>query len=198
MTEAFVYKWTQISTKKWYIGSRTAKGCSMQDGYICSSRIVKPLILENAVEWNREILAVGTPDNMRQLESKMLQQLDAKNDPMSFNESNADGKFSTAGIEPWNKDKKTGHTPWNKGLAKELQPGYGLKHTKENKELFSKNQQGASNSMYGATPWNKGNTGKKWFNNGSIEKTFIPGNELESFVVGRLTKPNMRSKDLKI
>ena len=44
MTVAFLYKWIEISTDKWYIGSRTANGCHPTDGYICSSKIVKPLI----------------------------------------------------------------------------------------------------------------------------------------------------------
>ena len=29
----FVYKWTHIPTQKWYVGSRTAKGCHQADGY---------------------------------------------------------------------------------------------------------------------------------------------------------------------
>jgi hypothetical protein len=31
MSQAFVYKWTQISTNKWYVGSRTAKNCYVGD-----------------------------------------------------------------------------------------------------------------------------------------------------------------------
>ena len=35
-TQAFLYKWTHIPTQKWYVGSRTAVGCHIDDGYICS------------------------------------------------------------------------------------------------------------------------------------------------------------------
>lgn len=33
-TQAFLYKWTHIPTQKWYVGSRTAVGCHINDGYI--------------------------------------------------------------------------------------------------------------------------------------------------------------------
>ncbi len=81
----------------WYVGSRTAKGCHSNDGYICSSKTIKPMILANPEEWEREIVATGTPDEMYQLESEILQTFDAKNDPMSFNQHNNNGKFNTAG-----------------------------------------------------------------------------------------------------
>jgi hypothetical protein len=49
MTIAYVYKWTQLSTGKWYIGSRSAIGCNpnQHEKYICSSKTVKPMILED-------------------------------------------------------------------------------------------------------------------------------------------------------
>jgi hypothetical protein len=46
-TQAFLYKWTHLPSGKWYVGSRTAKGCHPEDGYYCSSKEVKPLILAN-------------------------------------------------------------------------------------------------------------------------------------------------------
>ncbi len=91
MTQAFVYKWIHQPTGMWYIGSRTAKGCHINDGYLCSSKIVKPMIEENPHEWARTILETGTPQDMRKLESKLLMELNAKNNLMSFNRSNADG-----------------------------------------------------------------------------------------------------------
>lgn len=94
VTQAFVYKWIHIPTGMWYIGSRTAKGCHVNDGYICSSRIVKPMILCNPEEWKRIIINTGTPQEMRRLETSMLMGCNAKKDPMSFNRSNNDGKPS--------------------------------------------------------------------------------------------------------
>lgn len=96
-TVAFLYRWVHISTGKWYVGSRTAVGCHPGDGYICSSLEVKPMILENRTQWHREILAVGEPKYIVELESRYLRTIDAKNDQMSFNRHNGDGKFTTTG-----------------------------------------------------------------------------------------------------
>lgn len=98
-TQAYLYKWTHIPTKKWYVGSRTTAGSHPEDGYICSSKIVKPLIISNSSEWIREILAIGAPNYILDLETKYLKSVDAKNDIMSFNRHNGDGKFTSTGIE---------------------------------------------------------------------------------------------------
>lgn len=97
MTKAFLYKWTELSTGKWYIGSRTRKNCHPADGYICSSKIVKPLIQESPDNWIREVLCISTPEYIIELESKILTSLDAKYDSMSFNLHNGDGKFTFSG-----------------------------------------------------------------------------------------------------
>lgn len=106
-TYAYLYKWTQLSTGMWYIGSRTAKGCHPDDGYICSSKIVKPLIVENTDDWQREILCVGAPRYIRTLEGLILSFLDAKSDCNSYNLNNADAKFSTQGTHHTDEWKRT-------------------------------------------------------------------------------------------
>jgi len=88
MTTAFLYKWTQVSTGKWYIGSRTANGCHPSDGYICSSKIVKPMILENINDWHRDILVISNSAYIAKLERKYLILLDARNDTNSYNRNN--------------------------------------------------------------------------------------------------------------
>lgn len=94
MTIAFVYKWTQLSTGMWYIGSRTAKGCHPDDGYICSSKFVKPLIEANPNDWLRQILMYSNNvSKIRELEAYTLQDLNAKHNPMSYNRHNNDGNF---------------------------------------------------------------------------------------------------------
>lgn len=95
--QCFVYKWIQLSTGKWYIGSRTSKKSHLHDGYICSSAEVKHMILSNKNDWIREILATGTSNEMRLLESKILIELNAMNNPMSFNKHNNNGKFFNKG-----------------------------------------------------------------------------------------------------
>lgn len=98
MTIAYIYKWTHIPTSKWYIGSRTKTGCHPNDGYVCSSKIVEPLIAAAPDEWTREILHTGSPKDMIALESIILSELDAKNNKNSYNLHNGDGKFTTSGL----------------------------------------------------------------------------------------------------
>lgn len=97
-TQAYLYKWTHVPTKKWYVGSRTAAGSNPLDGYFCSSKIVKPMIMAAPTEWKREILAIGNPKYILDLEVQYLTSIDAKNDSMSFNRHNGDGKFTSTGI----------------------------------------------------------------------------------------------------
>jgi len=98
MNNAFVYIWTHIPTLKWYAGSRTAINCAESDGYICSSKIVKPLILAHPEEWIRTIVFVGSPADAILFEAELLEIMDAKNDIRSYNMHNGDGNFTTAGI----------------------------------------------------------------------------------------------------
>lgn len=74
-----------------YWGSKSSKGCSpaYHENYLCSSEIVKPLILENRDNWVCEILVIGDPKYIRKLETEYLKTLDAKNDAMSYNQSNS-------------------------------------------------------------------------------------------------------------
>jgi len=97
LTQAYVYKWTHIPTLKWYVGSRTKKDCHPDDGYICSSKIIKPLIQANPAEWRKEIIAIGDPLLMRKLEAAILETTNAKFEQRSFNLHNGDGKFTTLG-----------------------------------------------------------------------------------------------------
>lgn len=166
MTQAFVYKWTQLSTGKWYVGSRSAKGCHINDGYLCSSKIVKPMILENKSDWNRNILVIGNPQYIKNIEACYLKNVDAKNDPMSFNEHNGDGLFNSTGH---NKGRKTVH---KNGIYKRVIPevlneflssGWALGTPANVREKLSsstvgKTKPGHSNGgpKKGSIPWNKG------------------------------------------
>ena len=82
--EAFVYRWREHATRKWYIGYH--KGLPT-DGYVCSSRTVKPLIKSNPDNWTRKILRTGTAKEMLALEHKILKRLDARRNPQSYNMS---------------------------------------------------------------------------------------------------------------
>ena len=133
-TVAYLYMWFHIPTGMWYIGSRSAKGCHPNDGYICSSDVVKPLILENKNEWVRKILVLGDSEYIIELENKYLQKLDAKNDPMSFNKHNGDGIFVSFGEKNPMKnpiiakkvaDSIRGDNHWTKQLGNRIHPQKG-------------------------------------------------------------------------
>jgi hypothetical protein len=125
MLICYVYKWTHIPTLKWYVGSRTKKGCHPDDGYICSSKYVKPLIQSMPNEWQRTIIATGTLEEMKELEREILTATDAMNDPRSFNLSNGCGAMRSQ--VAWNKGSKGLQTSWNKGLSGKQSHRYGKK-----------------------------------------------------------------------
>lgn len=141
MTTAYIYKWTHLPTSKWYIGVRTKQGCHPGDGYICSSKIVKPLIESSPAEWQREILHTGTPTDMIKMETTILTELDAKNDKNSYNLQNGDGKFTTAGIimpEEWVNKISKGNT--GKVRSEEARENYRRANSKkaQNPEYLKK------------------------------------------------------------
>lgn len=90
----FIYRWVHVPTGKWYIGSHSSKTSHPNDGYICSSKIVKPLIENNKSEWHREIILFGSKSYVREIEFKLLTLLDAKNDENSFNLHHGGNKFT--------------------------------------------------------------------------------------------------------
>jgi hypothetical protein len=93
-TIPFIYRWTQKSTGMWYIGSRTAIGCHPDDGYICSSEIVRLAINAEPVDWYREILLIGEdPIEVRLEERRILTELNARMDSLSYNKTNAEADF---------------------------------------------------------------------------------------------------------
>jgi hypothetical protein len=127
MQQSYVYKWTHSPTLMWYVGSRTSKKSHINDGYLCSSKTVKPLIQKNPQEWHREIICVGTPKEMRLLETEILSTVDARNDGRSFNQHNQDMMFVC-----------TGHT---KETIEKIKKGHlwaGKKRPEQSKALLGK------------------------------------------------------------
>jgi len=150
-TVAYLYKWTDTQTNRWYIGSRTKQGCHPNDGYICSSRTVKPMILEQRSRWIRTVLCLGTPEYILDLETRMLTAVDAKNDPLSYNQHNGDGKFTSLGRPCTFKGKKLGPQSDEAKMKRSIALK-GKKHTAEHRANNSAAQKGK-------VPWNKGKKG---------------------------------------
>lgn len=115
--QAFVYIWKNKHDDTWYIGRRTQKKCHPNDGYICSSKYAKPLIVEHPDDWERKLIYVGTPENAKEIEEQILIEFNAARNYKSLNRSNGDRKFDTTGIAGWNKGKfgyKIQRTCWVK------------------------------------------------------------------------------------
>jgi NUMOD3 motif len=163
MTITFVYKWIHIPTSKWYIGSRTANGCHPSDGYICSSKIVQKMVLENPSEWERKIISTGMPLDMIKLEHTLLDTLDAKNDPQSFNQHNGNSKLFVTGMIRIYKESVNAYIQpeeltfyesfgWKQGMSlktKEKMISNHADFSKEKNPMFGKNRQGEKSRFYG-------------------------------------------------
>ena len=132
-TIAYVYKWTHLPTLKWYVGSKTSQGCNPDDGYICSSKSVKPLILQDKAKWERTIIATGSPLEMRTLEEVILTTTDAMHDSRSLNKHNASEKFNGAYTKGY---KHTDQTKEKRKAANagKNNPMFGRKHSEETKQ----------------------------------------------------------------
>jgi hypothetical protein len=99
---SFVYIWSNISTNQKYIGVH--KG-TPDDGYICSSKTMLEDYHKNSNIFERTIVAYGTFDEMYELESKMLREVDAAKNPQYYNQSNNNGKFYMTRMPESGKEK---------------------------------------------------------------------------------------------
>lgn len=191
MTTKFVYKWTHIPSLMWYVGSRFKEGCHPDDGYICSSSTVKPMIIANPEEWKREIVYIG-PDAY-DVETEILQLMDAKNDPRSFNGHNNTLKyFDKTGVREsayTRRKKSSSHT----GVKRP-------EHSKFMKENLNKDS-GWYRSGEGSRPERQGK--KHWnaksylveFPDGSTETIFCLKDYVESKNWSLATAKDMMSKN---
>jgi hypothetical protein len=102
----YVYKWTHLPTLQWYVGVRYARGCHPDDGYICSSKTVKPRIEANPEEWKREILEIGPQEDMVMLESEILDLFFSPADPRCLNRNKAEPPRALPGMPGFNKGMK--------------------------------------------------------------------------------------------
>ena len=87
---AFVYSWRNLTDGRLYIGWH--KG-DENDGYICSSKRLLEEYREDTSNFVRYIIARGTSKDMAVLETKILQSLNVKDDPMFYNQHNGNGLY---------------------------------------------------------------------------------------------------------
>ena len=116
--DSFVYIWTNTLTNQKYIGVH--KG-NPDDGYVCSSKIMLEDYQSNPSIFRREIIAFVSFDNMYELETKMLHDIDAARNPNYYNQSNNNGKFYTKRLTEETrekiKQKAIGRPAPNKGIS---------------------------------------------------------------------------------
>lgn len=103
------------------------------------------MIKENPEGWERKVLVIGEPKFIRELETKRLKSLNAKDDPLSYNQCNA---HLDAGNRLGIKESET--TRGRKSLARrgdknpmfgkkgDKCPHFGKKHSTERRENISK------------------------------------------------------------
>ena len=78
----------------YYIGVH--KG-TPDDGYICSSKLMKEDYQNNPTHFTREIIASGEYKEMRTKEMLMLAEVDAARNPLYYNQSNGNQEFYCKG-----------------------------------------------------------------------------------------------------
>lgn len=123
-----------------YIGVH--KG-TFDDGYICSSKIMKKEYKVRPNDFIREIIAEGDYPLMQLFEETLLKTVDAANDDQFYNLHNGNGKFYLKGHTDEAKQKmKANHTKsWT-----------GREHTDETKSKMSKSMKGKKHKPYYGRP----------------------------------------------
>lgn len=88
--EAFTYCWTDKARNMLYVG--THKGL-VNDGYVCSSKVMLEEYNKRPGDFVREILAFGKYYEMIKFETAILRAAKASSDPAFYNMHNGDGNF---------------------------------------------------------------------------------------------------------
>lgn len=141
--EAFVYCWTDHKTNKLYVGSH--KG-STDDGYICSSKIMKEEYKKRPNDFTRQIIASGIYEDIRNLEFKILHAANASRDETFYNLHNGASNFSLTEEAI----KKSVVTKRKNGFFNpENNPMYGKRHSEKVKVEHSERMRGSNNPNFG-------------------------------------------------
>ena len=102
INEAFTYCWTDKITRKLYVGVHLG---SIDDGYICSCKLMLEEYFKRPKDFIRQILATGNYKDMIKFETTILRSVGAAKDPLFYNGHNGDGKFYNKGHSEETKKK---------------------------------------------------------------------------------------------
>lgn len=145
----FVYRWTDLITGKMYIGVHKGE---LNDGYVCSSKIMLPIYKERPNTFVREILLEGENEaSIRAAEIDFLLEVDAARNPLYYNRHNGTNKWYHCG--PLSENHKNKISRANKGkihspetIEKIRLKKIGWKQSEETKEKRAKKLRGRKNS----------------------------------------------------
>lgn len=144
--EAFVYRWTDSSNGKMYVGSH--KG-TIDDGYVGSGKIFRLAYKKRPEAFSREILYIGTYEDVLELEEFILTELDASNSDEYYNLKNtAVGGCSSRSKQSRLKQSKT---LTGKKLSKKRRDAMskariGIVFSETHRKNISQAQTGANNN----------------------------------------------------
>lgn len=111
MTLAYVYRIIDTLTGKYYIGSNYKKGCNpswLGTRYFTSSKVVRSVFQREPSRFTKEILVIGEPDYVLDFETQLLEKLDSKNDPNSYNCHNNKNNLNSRKVGLLTKELGTG------------------------------------------------------------------------------------------
>jgi lipocalin len=147
--EAFVYCWTDHKTQKLYIGYH--KG-TLDDGYVCSSKLMNEQYQIRPEDFTRQIIAEGNMNDIRSLEEKLLIAVDARNNPEYYNQHNGNGEFYNKGHSESTK-QKLALAGKSRIHSEETRRKMSVSHTgKKRKTTSYEIRQKISNSRKGQSP----------------------------------------------
>lgn len=200
MTKAYVYRLTDTFDGKKYIGSNYSEGCDpswLGTKYFTSSKFIRSIFQENTSRFLKEILVVGTPEYVLDMETKILRTLDARRSPEYYNCHNNENNLNSQKVGKITRDRKTGVH----GRTKEKMSQDGRKAGKRSCDLRHAKKDETGKSIFAkqigtASHWRKDKDGKSvrqieigsrphWWNPETGEKKRSNESPGEGFVRGR-------------
>lgn len=159
---------------------------TIDDGYIASGKFFMQEYRKRPEDFVRQIISCGNYSEMRVLESKILESVDAKRNPFFYNQHNSDGKFYLKFHTDESKIKMSISKKGRPGLKqsketidKKASKIRGVKKSEETKKKISiaakgrilseETKEKIRNSCKGLPSSMKG---KKYYNNGKLGKLY--------------------------
>jgi hypothetical protein len=177
--EAFVYCWTDTLTNKLYIGWH--KG-SVDDGYICSSKLMLEQYQERPHYFIRSIIGKGSAKDCKRFETVLLQSVNAKKDKQFYNQSNNTNGFVCKGHT---KETRMKMAAANNSKGKN-HPLFGKKYSQEEKQKMREACLGINKSDSMRSKLSAYCKNAMWITNGSSCKRILKGSPIpEGWILGK-------------